>query len=120
MLVKVVTDVQTTPVFSLDQHLNRHCQTIWIGTVRPASERPQAANRRHSARAAGEMAFVVEVVVDRGVDDGEFLQGLYVPEFGHCAFSSPERLVRVFRPLVEPATAGLSGRIADHLQRRQI
>ena len=34
--------------------------------------------------AAVEMAFVVKVVVDRGMDGGEFLQGLYVPEIGHC------------------------------------
>ena len=39
------------------------------------------------------MALVVEVTVDRGVDGGEFLQGLDVPEFGHCSFPSSERLV---------------------------
>ena len=43
--------------------------------------------------AAVEMAILVEVVVDRGVDGREFLQGLYVPELRHCSFSSPERLV---------------------------
>ena len=30
--------------------------------------------------AAGEMPLVVEMVVDRGMDGGEFLQGLYVSE----------------------------------------
>ena len=38
--------------------------------------------------AALEMAFVVEVIVDRGMDGGEFLQGLYVSEFGHCPVPS--------------------------------
>ena len=70
--------------------------------------------------ASVEMAVVVEVVVDRSMDGGEFLQGLYVPEFGQCPFPSSERLVRVLGPVVEPTTAGLGGRIADHLQRRPI
>src|SRR5680860_1609060 len=43
--------------------------------------------------AAAEAAIVVEVIVDRGVDGGEFLQGLDVPEFRHCPFPSSERLV---------------------------
>ena len=43
--------------------------------------------------AAVEMAFEVEVVVDRGVDGGEFLQGLYVPGFHHRLLPSPEWLV---------------------------
>ena len=40
-----------------------------------------------------EMAFGVEVVVDRGMNGGEYLQGLYVLAFGHRPFPSPERLV---------------------------
>lgn len=43
--------------------------------------------------ASAEVAIVVEVIVDRGVDGGEFLQGLDVPEFRHCLFPSSERLV---------------------------
>ena len=42
---------------------------------------------------AVEMALVVEVVVDRGMDRSEFLQGLDVSEPSHRAFSSSERLV---------------------------
>ena len=42
---------------------------------------------------AVEMAFKVEVVMDRGVSGGEFLQGLYVPEFCHSLFRSSKRLV---------------------------
>jgi hypothetical protein len=43
--------------------------------------------------AAVEMTVEVEVVVDRSMNGSEFLQGLHVPEFGHCAFPSSERLV---------------------------
>ena len=64
--------------------------------------------------AAVEMAFVVEVVVDRSMNGGEFLQGLYIPEFGQCPFPSSERLVRVLGPVVEPTTAGLGVRITNH------
>jgi hypothetical protein len=43
--------------------------------------------------ASAEVAIVVKVMVDRGVDGGEFLQRLDVPEFRHCPFPSSERLV---------------------------
>ena len=66
------------------------------------------------------MAFVVEVVVDRSMDGGEFLQGLDVSEPRHRPFPSSERLVRVLGPVVEPTTAGLGVRITDHRQRRPI
>jgi hypothetical protein len=33
--------------------------------------------------AAVEMAVLIEVIVDRGVDRGEFLKGLDVPELHH-------------------------------------
>ena len=47
--------------------------------------------------AAVEMALAVEVVVDRGVDGGEFLQGLDVSEPRHRPFPPSKRLMRVFR-----------------------
>ena len=100
----------------------------WEG--QPAIQASQAASRRHSAKAAArvclkislavEMAFVAEVVMDRGTDGGEFLQGLYVPEIGHCRFPSSERLVRVLGPVVEPPTTGPGGRIADHSHRSSV
>ena len=43
--------------------------------------------------AAVEVAILVEVVVDRGMGGGEFLQGLYISELRHRSFSSSERLV---------------------------
>ena len=53
--------------------------------------------------AAVDMALVVEVVVDRGMDGGEFLQSLYIPKSGHYPFPSSERLVRVLGSIVEPS-----------------
>ena len=43
--------------------------------------------------AAVEVALIYEVVVDRCVGGGECLQGLDVPEPGHRAFCSVERVV---------------------------
>ena len=42
---------------------------------------------------AVEMAVLVEMVVDRGMDGGELLESLNVPELGHRVLSSSERLV---------------------------
>lgn len=43
--------------------------------------------------AAIEVAFEIEMIVDRGVNGGEFLQGLDVPELCHRPLSSSKRLV---------------------------
>ena len=40
-----------------------------------------------------EVALKVEMVADRGVNGGEFLKGLDVPEFRHCSFPSSKRLM---------------------------
>ena len=53
--------------------------------------------------ATDEMAFLVEVVGDVGVDRGKFLQGLHLPEPEHCPFSSSEGQVAVFSSVVGPA-----------------
>jgi hypothetical protein len=50
------------------------------------------------------MAVQVEVVVDRGMDGGEFLQSHYISELRHRTFSSPERLVGILGSIVEPPT----------------
>ena len=67
-----------------------------------------------------QMTLLVEVIVHRRVNGGEFLKGLYVSEPCHRSFSSSERLVRGFRPVVEPTTAGLVGSVADHLHCRPV
>ena len=41
----------------------------------------------------GEMTFEIEMIVDRSINWGELLQGLYVPEFRRRTLSSPKRLV---------------------------
>ncbi len=40
-----------------------------------------------------EVTILIEVIVDRGVNRGELLQGLDVPEPGHRSLSSSKRLV---------------------------
>jgi hypothetical protein len=70
--------------------------------------------------AAVEVAILVEVVVDRGMGGGEFLQGLYISELRHRSFSSSERLVGILGSIVEPPTALLIGGIADYLHRRSV
>ncbi len=66
------------------------------------------------------MAVLVEAVVDRGVDGGEFPQCRYIAELRHRCFSSSERLVCVFSPIVEPPAALPIGGIADCLHRRSV
>ena len=39
------------------------------------------------------MAVMVEMIVYRGVDGGEFLEGLHIPKLCHRLVSSSERLV---------------------------
>ncbi len=70
--------------------------------------------------AAVEVAILVEVVVDRGMGGGEFLQGLYVPEPRHRTFASSERLVGIFCAIVEPPTTLLVGDVADCFHRRSV
>ena len=55
------------------------------------------------------------MIVDRGVDRGEFLQGHNFPELRHRPLSSSKRLVRDFGPIVEPTPTFLAFQIADHL-----
>jgi hypothetical protein len=69
---------------------------------------------------AVEVAVVVEVIVDRGMGGGKFLQGLYVPELRHRAFSSSEWLMRILGSIVAPPTAFLISGIADYLHCRSI
>ena len=40
-----------------------------------------------------EMTFEIKMIVDRGMNGREFLQGFHVPEFRHRSFPSSERLV---------------------------
>ena len=70
--------------------------------------------------AAGEMALVVEVVVDRGMGSGKLLQGLDVPKPRHRPFSPSKRLVRVLGPVVKPTLAFLPPRISERLHSSRI
>ena len=48
------------------------------------------------------MAFVVEMVVDRGVGGSEFLERFHLSKSQHGMFSSSERQVAVLHPVVFP------------------
>ncbi len=50
--------------------------------------------------AGDEVAVEIEIAMDRGVDGGEFLKGLDVPEFRLRSFVSAKWLMQVFRPVV--------------------
>ncbi len=63
------------------------------------------------------MTVVVEMIVDRGMGGGEFLQGLDVSEFRHRTLSSPERLVRILSSIVEPPPTLLIGSLAEYFHR---
>ena len=63
-----------------------------------------------------EMAVVIEMVIDRGMNGDEFLQRLDVPEVGHRALSSSKRLMGVFSSIVEPSAGFLAGLVANLAQ----
>jgi hypothetical protein len=44
-----------------------------------------------------------------------FLQGHYISELRHRCFSSPERLVGILGPIVEPPATDLRPSITDHI-----
>ena len=56
---------------------------------------------------------MIEMVMDRGVGRGDFLQSLYIPEPSHRSLSSSEGMVRVLGSVVEPATADLASLSTD-------
>ncbi len=82
---------------------SRRCQTksnqspksgelrISGGKLAPFGQRDSAVMFEDIA--AVEVAILIEVVVDRGMDGGEFLKGLHVPELRHRPLSSSERLM---------------------------
>ena len=66
------------------------------------------------------MALLVEMVVDGGMNGGEFLQTSHAAEPLHGPFSSSKRQVRILRPIVQPAARFLLVGVADVLHRRAI
>ena len=61
------------------------------GELTPLSERGNAVLFENVA--AVEVAVQVEVVMDRGMGRGKFLESFYIPEARHRPLSSSERLV---------------------------
>ena len=50
------------------------------------------------------MTFLIEMVVDRGVDGDEFLQTSHAPEAEHRTLPSSKRQVGILGPVVQPTT----------------
>ena len=69
---------------------------------------------------AVEVAFLIEMVVDRGLDGNEFLQTSHTPETEHCSLSSSKREVRILCPVIFPAAHRLFISIADNLHCRAV
>ena len=65
--------------------------------------------------AADEMAFVVEMVVDRGMDGAELLEGVHPSKPQHGPLLSSERLMGVLGPVVQPTACFLDAGVADLL-----
>jgi len=66
------------------------------------------------------VAFLVEVVVDKGMYGGEFLERFRTPEPGHRSLSPPEGLVRVFCPVVQPTPGFLAISNSNQLHRCRV
>ena len=69
---------------------------------------------------ADEVAFLIEEVVDRAVDGGEFLKRLHPEKPLHRPFSSSEGLVGILDPVGQPASGLLATGGANRLQRGAI
>src|SRR5665811_2143118 len=105
-----------------------HCQTNLSGPAKGAGLRRSGRQLTPLGQggrtvllediAAVQVAVLVEVIVDRSMGGDKLLEGPYGPEPLHRSFSSSERLVGIFHPVVEPTTAGLVGRITDHIHRQ--
>ena len=54
------------------------------------------------------------------MDRGEFLKRLCTPEFCHRSLSSPERLMLILGPIVEPTPGLLAFGIPDDFHRRAV
>ena len=67
-----------------------------------------------------EMALLIEMVVDLGVNRAELLQRLHTSKPLHRPLSSSKRLMRILRPIVEAATDLVSIGSADLFHRRGI
>ena len=70
--------------------------------------------------AVDEVAFLRKMVVQAGVDGGEFLQRLHPSEPLHRAFSSAERQVAIFGPVVQPTAHFATLKIAQFPHRRWV
>ena len=69
---------------------------------------------------AVEVAFLVEMIVDRRVDGNEFLRCSRSSEAEHSAFTSSKRQVGIVSPIVYPAARFLPIRVTNNFHRSAI
>ena len=67
-----------------------------------------------------EVSLLVEVVADRGMNGGEFLQTSYAPEPEHGTFPPSKREMRILGTIVNPAASFLPIYATDLLERRTV
>lgn len=63
------------------------------------------------------MLFLIEMVKDRRIDSGEFLQSSRAPEAKHRQLSSSKQEMRILGAIVRLAARFLFWRIADDIHR---
>ena len=63
---------------------------------------------------------MIEVIVDGGMNSGEFLQTSHAPKAEHGPFSSSKRQVPILCSIVQPTTGFLPVCCASLLQRRSV
>ena len=66
------------------------------------------------------MSFLIEVVMDRGVDGDEYLQGSHPPETKHGPFPPSKWLVSILGSIVDPAAGFLFFGAANDRHRRAV
>lgn len=82
----------------------------------PAPIRERYIATLFEAGSSTELAIEVEVIVDDGVNGDEFLQGNRPSESLHGPLSSPERLMGILGPVVQPSCSILPPPEAQHCQ----
>jgi len=67
-----------------------------------------------------EVALQIEMVIDRRMNGGKFLQTSHAPKSQHRPFSSSKRLVRILASIVPPTVSFLLLCVANNLYRSAV
>jgi hypothetical protein len=97
-------------------HYGPKCQNLFRTKLAPLSESGGAV--KLEIVSAVERAFLIEMVVDGGMNSDEFLQTSDAAEPLHGSLPSSKRKVGILSPIVQPAASFLLVGIASFLHRR--